>query len=558
MKYQAVALLRVSSTKQGLQGDSPDDQKVQIIIKASTFNILPEQIKFFKLIQSASGEIQPAQDVIDFCKTNQVEYCFIKSIDRFTRGGADFYPYLKNQLIKVGVQLVDVFGVINPTEVNTLEHLGMSFKWSKYHPSYTSELLEAERAKSEVRDILSRLIGAEIRYIRMGYWVGPPPQGLVTDKIETDFDGKRTILSPDPKRSIFFKRMFELRAQGNLTDHEIVTAINEMGYKSPERRRRKSKHDPTVIGIIGGTPLTCKQMRNFIENPIYAGIIVHGFSQFKPVKAKFEGLVSVGTWNKANRGRATIVTDGDTIRILRQEPESWQLTKQKQNPEFPYREFVLCSECKHPLKGSFSTGKLGKKYPGYHCSLRHKLYRIPRKDFDKTIEKFVSEVKFSDRFKLYLKKYALEEMEKRRMLAVDDSLHFQQLTANLTAEKKLILEKVKILSNPLMLKELEKQLEDVEAKLIQAKQKRNNKEEAEVQIDTLIAHANYYMEHLKELLFSGTNPIRDAEFFSLLFEELPTYKELEDGTPKLDCLFRLNEAFNTPQSDVVSGQGLEP
>ncbi len=154
MKYQAVALLRVSSTKQGLQGDSPDDQKTQIEIRASTFNIKADEIKYFKLIQSASGEIQPAQDVIDFCLNNKVQYCFIKSIDRFTRGGADFYPFLKNQLIKLGVQLIDVFGIINPTEVNTLAHLGMSYKWSKYHPSYTSELLEAERAKSEVRDIL--------------------------------------------------------------------------------------------------------------------------------------------------------------------------------------------------------------------------------------------------------------------------------------------------------------------------------------------------------------------------------------------------------------------
>lgn len=37
--------------------------------------------------------------------------------------------------------------------------------------SKKSEILEAERAKDEIRDILSRMIGAEIRYVRMGYRV---------------------------------------------------------------------------------------------------------------------------------------------------------------------------------------------------------------------------------------------------------------------------------------------------------------------------------------------------------------------------------------------------
>ena len=38
-------------------------------------------------------------------------------------------------------------------------------------PSRKTELLEAERAKDEIRDILSRMIGAQIRYARLGYWV---------------------------------------------------------------------------------------------------------------------------------------------------------------------------------------------------------------------------------------------------------------------------------------------------------------------------------------------------------------------------------------------------
>ena len=109
----SIAILRVSSTKQGLQGDSPDDQKHQILIKAQLLGIKPEDITFFKLILSASGEVQPSQQAIDYCKHNKIKYCFIKSIDRFTRGGAFWYINLKSQLTKYGVQLVDVLGVIS-------------------------------------------------------------------------------------------------------------------------------------------------------------------------------------------------------------------------------------------------------------------------------------------------------------------------------------------------------------------------------------------------------------------------------------------------------------
>jgi len=46
--------------------------------------------------------------------------------------------------------------------------------------------------------------------------------------------------------------------------------------------------------------------------------------------------------------------------------------------------------------------------------------------------------------------------------------------------------------------------------------------------------------------------------FGLLFDETPTYQELIDGTPKLACLFKLNEDFTTTKSLDVSHTGLEP
>ena len=90
----AVAAIRVSSTKQGLQGDSPQAQKEQIEQFAKVHGINVK--KYFIFMESASKEEQPVQEAIDYCKNpnNDIQLFIIKSIDRFTRGGSFFYDFL--------------------------------------------------------------------------------------------------------------------------------------------------------------------------------------------------------------------------------------------------------------------------------------------------------------------------------------------------------------------------------------------------------------------------------------------------------------------------------
>src|SRR5690606_24013406 len=135
----AVAAIRISSIKQGLQGDSPEAQKEQIERFALTHNI--NISKFFVFIESASKEQQPIQEAIDYCKDpkNDIQLFIIKSIDRFTRGGSYSYDHLKMQLTRYGVRLVDIYGIIGAKDVNTLEHLGVEYNWSVYSPTKKTE-----------------------------------------------------------------------------------------------------------------------------------------------------------------------------------------------------------------------------------------------------------------------------------------------------------------------------------------------------------------------------------------------------------------------------------
>jgi len=90
-----------------------------------------------------------------------------------------------------------------------------------------------------MRDIMTRMIGAEIRYVRMGYRVRQAPFGYQNKKVETPH-GKRVILKPHPQESRWVIRMFELRLQGNLNDKEIVETINNLGFKTRTFNKARS------------------------------------------------------------------------------------------------------------------------------------------------------------------------------------------------------------------------------------------------------------------------------------------------------------------------------
>jgi len=91
----AVAAIRVSTTGQGTDGDSPEAQKEQIERFAEAKGITIK--KYFVFLESASKAQQPMQEAVDYCKDprNGIQLFIIKSIDRFTRGGSFSYDSLK-------------------------------------------------------------------------------------------------------------------------------------------------------------------------------------------------------------------------------------------------------------------------------------------------------------------------------------------------------------------------------------------------------------------------------------------------------------------------------
>ena len=559
----AVAAIRVSTTKQGTEGDSPEAQKEQIERFAETKGITIK--KFFVFMESASKEQQPMQEAVDYCADakNEINLFIIKSIDRFTRGGSLSYDILKTQLDTAGVQLVDIYGVISAQQVNTLDHLGFEYKWSIYSPSKKSEILEAERSKDELRDIMSRMIGAEIRYTQNGYWMRQPPYGYRSEKVDTN-QGKRTVLKPREEEAMFIRKMFELRADGLLADAEIVDKLNELGYQTRVSYVRNKDDLSKVISKKGGQPLTVKRLQKIIQNTIYAGINVEKWTSYSAVKCVFDGLVTIDLFNRANRGKKYIAfnqADGE-YEIQRQAPKKHLVEKVINNPEFPYKKFVLCPECKGTLLGSASRGKTGKYYPAYHCSNKGHYFRVPKDQMDERILQFISRIKVNQEQIDTLLSTVRQEFERKQALSGDDVIALEKHIQALKGEAEAALGKIMILSNQTAIAYLENEIEQIHQKITKLeKEKEQMKHKKPINIDRILSRVRYYLEHLDLLLLKQQDPHKKAQLFGVLFDQLPTYDDLDYGTQKTPLFTGVNSVFEALQLEkslMVIPPGIEP
>ena len=128
----------------------------------------------------------------------------------------------------------------------------------------------------------------------------------------------------------------------------------------------------------------------------------------------------------------------------------------------------------------------------------------------------------------------------------------------LRRDQKVITDKIKMLTSPVTIKTFEEDVERIENEIAQAMQIRDTHEDKVLEIQTLINFSDYFMEHLVDLLLGGSNPMKNAALFGLVFNQTPTYDEIVNGTPNLAPIVELNEEYKTTKSLSVIPRGIEP
>lgn len=554
---------RVSSTKQQ-SGGGLDDQKT--ICLGYTKNKGWKVSKIFSKVYSGRAEErEDFEEIILFIKKlqkteNQIDYYVVKSIDRFTRDGAITFNEMSDRLKYLGVQLVDVYGVIQPNQ-NTLEHLNIEFDWSLRSPTSTAQLLEAQRAKDEVTDILTRMIGAEVRLVREGYKVRSANDGFINKRILVDGKNK-TIEIPDPERAHFFIKMYELRAQ-LVDDKEIVKRINAMGFRT-KTFKKWSEDKKKIIATSGNKLLNVKTLQKYIKRTIYAGVRCEKWTNNEPIRAQYDGLVSIKLFNEANRGDIFIEEREDGSLKIHHNYSPLSKKRNKDNPEYPFKNVVLCPFCKSSFLGSASTGETHSKHPAYHCGgtssgiRSHKYFRIPKKEFEDNVKKFLTSLRFDKDFINSFEGVLNDVYIKREKEVVSQSSVISLSVGNLKAQQASVIEALTVTNSSIARKKLEEKIEELEILIKEAENERQEIEITEKDIKTFIRYAREIMERPYEILIDNDNLSIKRTLFGLVFEEIPTYQEILNGTPKLSYIFRLSKDFETDKSQLVTLPGIEP
>lgn len=558
MKKNCIIYCRVSTPTQAQQGESLDLQEkiCRDIAKNRDWKV----IKVYKEPFSGRKDFRPIFDgeTMEFIKRNsgKIDYLMVREIGRFTRAGAGTYEQIKKELKLHKVELIDSMGIIQPQK-NALEHLDMEYDWSVSSPSDTAEVLMAETNKQEVRNILIRTIGREIELVREGYHIGHVPDGFMIKKMR--FSGKKkSILIPHPERAKYWVKAFEMRATGQYSDRQIVDEINAMGYRSVERIKWNKTQDKP-IGKRGGIPLSVKQLQSAIERPIYCGIILHKMAKMQPIKAQFNGLVNIETFNKANRGKIYIKeTSENNFQILYDyQPHKIRLKRSKNNPLFPYK-FILCPICKKPFLGSSPKGKTKRGFPTYHCSRGHKYIGVNKAEFEQNIDKFIYGIKFRPKYLALLERELIIQYRKKQKEITEYSAQVSGNISHLKTEQAQALDALLSSSSDTAKKMLENKIEKIEAMIKNAKEKRDKIEITEEDIKAFITYTKNLMEHPGKMLEDSENINEKRALFEFVFRVMPTYEDILNGTPKLTLAFEITSDLKKLKSLQARAEGIEP
>lgn len=560
---------RVSSKKQAQEGDSLEKQE-QICRAYAERNGLEVIAEPFHEAYTGRSDSRPKLDeMLGYLMRNseKVGYVIVLSIDRLTRGGSSSYGKITEKIRSLGIEVKDTQGVIQE-EINLMsEHgdLAHEYRFSKKRPSKISEGVVAEAKQDVIDDTLRRLIGREMDLTKEGYWIGTFPFGFQTNKKKDKGNGtkKKTILIPDEDEAPFIRQIFELRAEGVLSDKQIVEKINKMGYKS--RIRNKWAQDGiTLIGQSGGKKLTVAQLQSYIKMPIFGGIMRKKWTKMIPIKAQFDGLVSLELWNKANREKFYIKDLGNNEYQWIEGFEGKKQVRTKVSEEYPYKHVIKCHICGKNFWASAPKGKSKKGFPTYHCSgvvkkkSTHKHFGVPATEFNQMVENFIKKLEFKKKYRVAFEFAVNQTYRARHKEQIQDSKNLAREIQDKRTEMETLHEKLIRANSQIVERKLEESIEKIDLEIKELEQARNKSEATEHDLIEYLKHTRYLLEHPNEILLKPRRKAEQQAVWSLVFRELPTYEEIKTGTPKLSLCFNVKTTNEGGSNDVVGDKGFEP
>ena len=559
----AIGYARVSTPKQAQTGESlgVQESKIRLYCKAQGYTLFNDKV--YAEPYSGANLLRPAyQEILEVIKknyrtANKIKYLVFWDFDRLTRGGSSDYDKIWKDLSEYDVELRDTTQIIQG-EYNLLDEFGFDFDYdfTKGRISEEAERSKAEGARIMKKKILQTLILPEIRLTLDGYHIGRPDYGFENKKIFVDSKKKCIQVRYEPE-AVFVETIFKLRAEGILSDQQICDNLNAMGYKS--KSMVKWNKDKTIqIGTLGGSNLDVKQLQKIVKRFVYCGVMCEKWTKYMPIKAKYDGLVSMDEWNKANRGKLFLELNSDNTVSLSRDINIHSKKRKKYNPTFPFKGILMCETCGSTMKASASKGKSGNHFGSYHCERKHKRNAFPQKEVESGYNKLINNLEFTEKFIRIFEKTVYQQFRAREGELVEYTIKANINVADLESEKLALIKSFPNATLDVVRKSIEEQISTIQKQIDQAKVSRNEMEVDEMDVGNFIEWCRGIMEHPANILKDIRSEQELVQTASLFFEEFPTYAQIASGTPKLTSVFKLSEEFKVNEDLLVTLPGVEP
>lgn len=559
-----IGYARVSSPKQAQTGESLEvqEEKIRTYCDEKGWKLFPENTVYKEPFTGANINRPIYKEIISLLKNNgkglNIKYFVFWDFDRLTRAGTIDYDQIWEDVRKYGVSLRDTTGIIQD-EVDAFAHFNLKkrYDFAYGRPSVDTERQKIEDARKDKIKIVRRLIEPEIRLTQEGYHIGRPDYGFENKRIYV-VNKKKCIQARYEPEAKYIEMMYKLRAENVLSDQEICDALNAAGYKS-RVQNRWSKDRSKIIGTIGGGQMTTKHLQRIVERFTYCGVICEEWTNHLPIKAKFDGLVDVDTWNRANRGKVYLnfLPDG-TIELLR-DFGVHSGKRKKYNPSFPYKGVLMCEICgDKKMKASASTGKGGGKFGAYHCERGHGRNSYSQKDVEENYGRLLDNLKFSDKFLSTFEKTVYLQFREKEGEISEYTAKANINVGELEMEKSNLVKSFPSATLPETRKNIEEEIQKIQRQIDTARQYREKMEIQEIDVQNFLGWCREIMEHPRKILEDIRSTQEQRQLYSLFFEEFPTYTQIVSGTPKLSLVFKLSEEFKVDESALVSLVVMEP
>ncbi len=319
-KVKAIALCRVSTVRQGIEGSSLEAQETRVYDAAAYFNA--EIVKLWSIKQSSrKGKNYQRKDLVEmlaFAKADkQVQYIIVDEPDRFMRDIEMYYHWKVEFREKAGARLVYAKKphLANDTSmVGTMEEMIDVFR---------GEAANLERITKTTSNMQAR--------VAAGYYPSNPKTGY--QRTET-----AGLHAPkEPEWSIL--RSGFLQVLEGIPIKDVVASINAAGYKEKS-----------------GKLLDAHRFKIMLNDPFYAGII------------------QMSSWTVNPHGLHKAMITPEQHAQLKNIVKGVVYSPHKQyNADYPLSKIMTCKECleegaKNPkIVGYKNNNGKGNVYHRYKC-----------------------------------------------------------------------------------------------------------------------------------------------------------------------------------------------